>query len=95
MTSTGSNFQYMWPHAYATLLLMSAFDSINMKEFVKRSCAITLHALSEGVRGIQESSFFNDPNLREGFGAHTEEIVAGERMAVKYVIRQHSFEAPC
>jgi len=57
MTSTGSNFQYMWPHAYATLLLMSAFDSINMKEFVKRSCAITLHALSEGVRGIQESSF--------------------------------------
>jgi hypothetical protein len=37
----------------------------------------------------------NDTKLREVYLAHTEEVVAGEKMAVNDVVHQDSFNAPC
>ena len=40
-------------------------------------------------------NFWNDPHFRRDYQAHTEEIVVGEKMAVKDVVHQDSFHAPC
>ena len=37
----------------------------------------------------------DDSKLREDYLGHTEEVVAGEKMAVSDVIHQESFDAPC
>lgn len=37
----------------------------------------------------------NDRELREDYRGHTEEVVAGEKMAVSSVVHRNSFEAPC
>ena len=76
-------------------ILQPFIDTRQNKEFVKRTTSLTLDALNNGIKRIQESNFFNDPHLREAYNSHTEEIVAGEKMAVKKIIHQNSFEAPC
>ncbi|KAL7443529.1 hypothetical protein ACHAXM_008960 [Skeletonema potamos] len=41
------------------------------------------------------TGLLNDTKLREDYLAHTEEVVAGEKMAVNDVVHQDSFNAPC
>ena len=67
---------------------------MHSKDFVKRTFTITLNALNNGIKRIQESDFFSDPHLRESYYSHTEEIVAGERMAVRPVVHHNSFMSP-
>ncbi|KAL7554963.1 hypothetical protein ACHAWF_018527 [Thalassiosira exigua] len=64
----------------------------SVQQFLTRTFDVTCNALSNGLKRLRESEYFSDPRLRD---SHTEEIVAGERMAVSYVIRKESFEAPC
>eukprot|EP01083_Nonionella_stella_P285662 972455_1 len=64
-------------------------------EFMKHAVHLTLDTLAGGLKRIQESAFFDDPHLREEYNSHTEEVIAGEKMAVANVIHQNSFEAPC
>ena len=40
------------------------------------------------------NGLLNDKRLREDYLGHTEEVVAGEKMAVNDVIHQDSFNAP-
>ncbi|KAL9181999.1 hypothetical protein ACHAXT_012342 [Thalassiosira profunda] len=94
MDDTGHRVEALgsWDHG------MEQFDDQNnepkiesVQEFVKRTLTLTCSALRKGMKRIQESEFFSDPRLREGYNSHTEEDVAGERMAVRDVVHQRSF----
>ena len=37
----------------------------------------------------------NNDRFREDYKSHSEEVVAGEKMAVKRMVHDKSFEAPC
>ncbi|KAL3782401.1 hypothetical protein HJC23_005449 [Cyclotella cryptica] len=68
----------------------------SLQDFVK--CA--KKAISNGMDKLKEkersySDILHNRELREHYREHTEEIVAGEKMAVKPLIREDSFGAPC
>jgi hypothetical protein len=66
----------------------------SMQEFV--SCATkATKAIGSGIKKLAEKDILHDRELREKYGDHTEEIVAGEKMAVKAIVHTDSFDAPC
>eukprot|EP01083_Nonionella_stella_P128258 388564_1 len=57
----------------------------SVQEFLKSAVRLSWRALNNCF----------DPDLKKAWDTHTEEIVAGEKMAVKSVIHKESFDAPC
>ena len=66
--------------------------SSNLQEFFILTSACFNKALD---KLHSTDNFWNDPHFRREYQAHTEETVAGEKMAVKNVVHQNSFNAPC
>jgi hypothetical protein len=68
----------------------------SLQDFVK--CA--KKAIWNGMDKLKEkersySDILHNRELREKYREHTEEIVAGEKMAVKPLVHEDSFGAPC
>lgn len=68
----------------------------NFQDFVQ--CAAK--AIGSGIEKLKEkersyNNILHDHRLRKEYQEHTEEIVAGEKMAVKQIVHEHSFDAPC
>ncbi|KAL7480014.1 hypothetical protein ACHAW6_007669 [Cyclotella cf. meneghiniana] len=68
----------------------------SLQDFVK----CTKNAIWNGMEKLKEkercySDILHNRELREKYREHTEEIVAGEKMAVKPLVHEDSFGAPC
>lgn len=68
----------------------------NFKDFIK--CATK--AIDNGLEQLKEkerrfNNILHDRRLCEEYREHSEEVVAGEKMAVKAIVHEHSFDAPC
>ena len=68
----------------------------NFQDFLK--CA--RNAIGYGLEQLKEkersfNNILHDRKLREEYREHSEEIVAGEKMAVRAIVHEHSFDAPC
>lgn len=62
----------------------------NVLGFLRHAYDLLLGRL-QGFR----NGLLSDTKLRQDFLAHTEEVVAGEKMAVSDIVHQDSFTAPC
>lgn len=75
----------------------------NIQDFItcaSKAIGTASKAIGTGINTLKEkerncNNLLHDRRLREEYREHTEEVVAGEKMAVKSVVREHSFDAPC
>jgi|Transcript_13103 hypothetical protein len=82
-----------WDHAiepYDLGLDDKAPKEENIQGFLRHAFVLLSGSFQRCRNGL-----LNDTRLRENYAAHTEEVVAGEKMAVCDVIHQDSFNAPC
>ena len=68
----------------------------NVQELVQGTQGI----ISRGRQFFREKfhdfrEWVNNDRFREDYKSHSEEVVAGEKMAVKRMVHDKSFEAPC
>jgi hypothetical protein len=90
-----------WDHGVEGIDTVNSSDNGSHKidsfeDFVK--CAT--NAIGKGINKLRQTDqsckdVLHDRQLREAYREHTEEIVAGEKMAVKPIVHEHSFDAPC
>jgi hypothetical protein len=77
----------------------SAEDGSHKIEGIQDFLKCVSKAIGSGIEKLKEderrhNGILHDRALREKYREHTEEIVAGEKMAVKSMIHEHSFDAP-
>lgn len=90
-----------WDHGVEGIDTVNSTDNDahkidSLKDFIK--CATS--AIGKGINKLKETELnyndvLHDRKLREAYREHTEEVVAGEKMAVKPTVHEHSFDAPC
>ena len=81
-----------WDHAiepYDVGLDDKAPKEENVRGFLRHVFVLLRDSFQRCRNGV-----LNDTRLREDYLNHTEEVVAGEKMAVNDVIHQDSFNAP-
>ncbi len=79
-----------WDHGVESYDVGANRCLLNEDASFRGTLARWIRKMKDFGAGIQ-----NDSKLREDYQSHTEEVVAGEKMAVRRVVRRKSFEAPC
>ena len=96
-----------WDHGVEGIDTVNVEDGshkiVSIQDFVNCAAKAIENAskvIGGGINTLKEkerncSDLLHDRRMREDYQQHTEEIVAGEKMAVKPIIHEHSFDAPC